>query len=98
MTLTILGVVSVAFSLLSAICMAIPALKPRRLEIPVLMNDPRHVGSQGMPYADDTAAKFNKDLWASFMEQRRYASVGLSLLALGIAFQLLDWIVFARTS
>ena len=73
----------------SAIVMAIPVVRPRRIELPVepIENNVSTYDANRGEVASAISG-FNRNLWEAFQEQRRYTLAGLFLLTLGVLVQL----------
>jgi hypothetical protein len=79
---------------LSAIVMAYPIIRFRKVEINVRtawtgdMFSERDATMKDMSLSrSEVYAQFNKDLWDSFADQRKFALIALALLGLSLAIQ-----------
>lgn len=88
-------VISIIFAGLTAIIMAIPIMKRKRISInPDVLDEDANISRVALTYSGGNLKKavkgFNRELWNAFEEQRVFTQLGLLTLMFSILFQILS--------
>lgn len=85
----IFAAISTVLAFISAIIMAIPILGQEAIDLPVEpIVDNLSVYDANTTEAREAILGFNRKLWKSFRDQRRYTAYSLALLAFSLGIQL----------
>ncbi len=92
----VVSVLALTLSFFATLVMAVPVIKPDRIEFPAeKLGRAAVIAGLGVPSAGvskEASDEFNAKAWRAAQRQRKYTTRGLLLVALSIALQLLAFV------